>query len=232
MYPENPGVSLYRQHIRCIATGSSVAGMGKALTDMARVGLKLAAGRSLTDPPEECLIPQGYKKNVFSDRTGAQRAVDMLVARLSGGKFATEIALPEFESVNPAAAVPDLAHATIALVTEGGIVPRGNPDRLESARASKFLRYSIEGLPALSSESHQSVHGGYDNTFANADPNRVVPLDVVRDLVSEGKIGEVYPYYYTTTGNGTSLSNGKEFGAAIAAEIKQAGVDAVLLTAT
>ncbi len=232
MYPENPGVELYGQAIYCIATGSSAAGMGKAMPAMVKLAFKLLAGETIGSPSEEGYIARGYKRNTFAKDNGARRAVDMLLKRLKEQPYFTELPLPKFENVAPASAVANLAETTIALVTEGGIVPKGNPDRLESARASKFLRYSIEGVKALSGEDSQSVHGGYDNTFANQDPNRVLPLDVLRELSAEGKISGIYPYYFTTTGNGTSLENAKKFGAAMAQELIEAGVGAVLLTST
>lgn len=232
MYPENPGVELYGPEINCIATGSSAAGMRTAMPSMVKMGLKLLRGEALGSPSEEGYIARGFKRNIFVKDNGAKRSVDMLLKRLNDEPYFTELPLPKFEKIPPAPPVTNLTQTTIALVTEGGIVPKGNPDRLESARASKFLRYSIEGVKALSGMDIQSVHGGYDNTFANQDPNRVIPLDTVRELIDEGKIGGIYPYYFTTTGNGTSLENSRKFGAAIAQELKEAGVGAVLLTST
>lgn len=232
MYPENPGVELHGQSINCIATGTSAAGMRTAMPAMVKFGLKLLRGEALGSPIEEGYIARGYKRNSFVKDNGAKRSVDMLLKRLTDGPYFTELPLPKFEKVAPAPPVTDLTQTIIALVTEGGIVPKGNPDRLESARASKFLRYCIEGVAALSGEDTQSVHGGYDNSFANQDPNRVIPLDTVSELMDEGKIGGIYPYYFTTTGNGTSLENSRKFGAAIAQELKEAGVGAVLLTST
>ena len=93
--------------------------------------------------------------------------------------------MPSFDRVTPAPPVADVSQATVALVTSGGIVPRGNPDRIEAANASRFGTYPIGGLERLTSDSHQSVHGGYDPTYANEDPNRVLPLDAARELERE-----------------------------------------------
>jgi glycine reductase len=76
------------------------------------------------------------------------------------------------------------------------------------------------------------VHGGYDPTYANADPNRVLPLDVVRQLERKGRIGQLHETYYATVGNATSVENAKRFGAAIAVRLVRAGVQAVMLTST
>ena len=48
----------------------------------------------------------------------------------------------------------------------------------------------------------------------------------------EGKIGRLYPYFFTTTGNGTSLENARKFGQEIARALIADGVQAVILTAT
>jgi glycine reductase len=156
----------------------------------------------------------------------------MLIGKLSGSAPQTEYAMPRFERVTPAPAVRDLPQATVALVTSGGIVPRGNPDRIESANASKFGAYSLDGVEALSAETYQTVHGGYDPSYANEDPNRVLPVDVVRDLEKEGRIGRLSPTYYATVGNATSVERAEKFGAEIAGKLINEGVEAVILTST
>ncbi len=54
--------------------------------------------------------------------------------------------MPDFDRVAPNQAVLDLTKAKIALVTSGGIVPKDNPDRIESSSASKYGKYDIEGV--------------------------------------------------------------------------------------
>ena len=76
------------------------------------------------------------------------------------------------------------------------------------------------------------MHGGYDPVYANEFPDRVAPLDELKRLEKEGVIGKVYKYFYTTTGTGTSVENSEKFGREIGKELKEAGVDGVLLTST
>ena len=38
-------------------------------------------------------------------------------------------------------------------------------------------------------ETHETAHGGHDPVYANEDPDRVIPVDVLRDMEKEGKIG-------------------------------------------
>jgi glycine reductase len=232
MYPENPGVELYGKDIFCVQTGSSAAGMRQAVPVIAKLGLRLATNAEIGSPEEEGYLPRGVRKPSWAAKNGAARAVEMLLAKIKGEPFVTELPMPAFDKVAPAAPVADLAHAVIALVTEGGIVPKGNPDRLESARATKYLQYSLEHIDDLSGEAFQSVHGGYSTVSANQDPDRVLPVDALRDLERDGEIGSLYESFYTTTGNGTSLENSRKFGKEIAERLIASGVQAAILTST
>lgn len=232
MYTENPGLDLYAPYGYFVRTRESVAGMRQAIENMSRLALKLLDGRDLASPGEEGYHPRGIRKNVFFERRAAARAVEMLVAKLRGQEFATEFPMPHFDRVKPAPPVDDLSRATIALVTSGGIVPRGNPDRIESSSASRYGRYSLDGVDDLTSAGYETAHGGYDPVYANADPDRVLPVDVMRELEREGVIGKVYSYFYSTVGNGTSVANARAFAQDIAEELRNNGVLAVILTST
>jgi len=231
MHPDNPALELYRKSLTAVRAGADVMGMRDAVDAMVRVGIKLVAGEAIVSS-EDGTIPRGIRRNYFAEETGARRAIEMLLRKLDDEDIGTEYAMPVFSRVAPAAPVADIAKATLALVTSGGIVPRGNPDRIESANASKYGEYSLEGLDRLSAESHQSVHGGYDTTYANEDPNRVLPLDVLRDLEREGGIGRLSETYYATVGNATSVKRAESYGREIAAKLINVGVQAVILTST
>lgn len=231
MYPENPGVDLYRRDVLIVKAGPSAAGMRDAVRAMSALLRKRVAGEP-TSPEADGYLPSGIRENVRAARSGAVRAVDMLLTLLAGGEITTELPMPVFDYVPPAPPVRDMARARIALVTEGGFVPTGNPDQLESSRAGKYLRYELHGVESLSGMEFQTVHGGYNNAFVNADPNRLVPVDALRALTREGRVGEMADYVYSTTGNGTSFENSRAFGAAIAAALKQDKVQGVILTST
>jgi glycine reductase len=158
----------------------------------------------------------------------------MLVARLAGRPVITELPLPRFEKVLPAPPLEDLTQATIILVTEGGIIPAGNPDGIEMSMATKFGKYSLSGLDRMTSERFTAAHGGYDNQYAKADPNVLIPLDVLRELVAEQKIAALGEDFYTTAGNATSVENACRFGKEIARDIRKQHKEkvGVILTAT
>ena len=232
MYTENPGVDMYRQYAYIVETGNSAAGMRKALPQMAELVIKLGRGEELGLPEEEGYLPRGVRINKFVGERGSTRAVNMLLKKLAGDEFKTEYPMPDFDRVEPNPPLEDLEKATVALVTSGGIVPKGNPDHIESSSASKYGRYYIGDFPYLTRDDHETAHGGYDPVAANEDPDRVLPVDVLREMEKEGKIGKLYDYFYSTVGNGTSVANSKRFAEEIAAELKNDGVQAVILTST
>jgi betaine reductase len=229
MHEENPGVGAAEGTL-IAATAVNVAGMREALPRMARLAEALVAGRELGPPDEEGYLPRGFRRNRFAEKPGAERAVDLLLDKLAG-ETRSEVA-GGFDRVPPPGAVPDLSTALLALVTEAGCVPQGNPDRLPTIRAQGWLRYELGGAGTLASGEYESVHGGFDVTLANEDPNRLVPLDTVTALAAEGRIGRIHDVFYTTTGNGTPVASSTRFGREIAAELKEAGIEAVLLSGT
>lgn len=134
--------------------------------------------------------------------------------------------------LNPAPPLPDLSSAVVALITEGGLVPLGNPDRLEGARSTRYLKYGLQGLDDLRQGEFESVDRGWDNTFVNQDPDRLLPLDVMREIEREKRISEIYECFYTTTGVATTVDGSRGLGRLIAADLRKQGISAAILTAT
>lgn len=232
MYIENPGADMFKKEVYIIETSNAATGMRKALPKIGSLAMKIVKGEDILDAKTEGYMLRGIRKNYFADKIGAERAVDMLVKKITGKEYATEYPMPEFDRVNPGAAIKDLSKARIALVTSGGIVPKGNPDHIESSSASKYGKYDINNVSDLTSAEYETAHGGYDPVYANEEPDRVLPLDVLRDLEKEGVIGSIHPYFYTTVGNGTAVKSAKAFSEEIAGKLLNDGVDAVILTST
>lgn len=232
LYPENPAVETYRSQIIIVPTANSAVGMAEAMPRMARLMLKLAKRETIGPAREEGYIPRGFRLNTLAAASGAERAVDMLLAKLRGERFETELRMSHFEQVPPAPPVINLREATVALVTEAGLFPQGNPDRVESTMATRWGHYSLEGLRDLTGATHHAIHGGYDNSWVNADPDRVLPVDAMRTLEAEGSIGRLYEEYCATSGNGGSPEVMRRIGAEIAERLNAAGVSAVVLTST
>lgn len=232
MYEENPGADMFKNDVLVVATKNSAAGMRDAVAKMAPLALKLAKGEKIGSSAEEGYMPNGVRVNFFEKERGSKRAVNMLIKKLAGKPFTTEYPMPSFDRVDPNPAVKDMAHATIALVTSGGIVPKGNPDHIESSSASHYGKYDIEGVMDLTAETYETAHGGYDPVYANEDADRVLPVDVLREFEKEGKIGKLHRYFYTTVGNGTAVASSVGFATEFAKELLADNVQAVILTST
>lgn len=231
-YEENPGVDMFRKDVIIVKTGDSAAKMRKAIPAMAKLVRKMATGEEILGPDIEGYHERGIRVNYFAEERGSERAIQMLVKKLKGEPFETDLPMPVFDRVEPAAPITDIRHARIAVVTSGGIVPQGNPDHIESSNATKWGKYSIEGMDKMSSADFMTVHGGYDRQFVLENPNLVVPLDILRKLEADGEIGEIVNYICTTTGTGTSTGSAAKFGDEIGAMLKADGVDGVLLVST
>ena len=90
----------------------------------------------------------------------------------------------------------------------------------------------MKGLNELSSDSHECIHGGFDTDVANEAPDRILPLDVMRQLEKEGAFGKLFDDYFVTVGNSSTISNAKKYGREIAKELLAAGVKGVVFPAT
>jgi len=230
MHPESPAVELYRRHAHIVPAGPTARGTEEAVARMAALALKLLRGEAVA-PAADGYIPRGILVNTVVGETAARRGVAMLLSKLRAEPYATEIALPRWDRVPPPPPIKDATAATVALVSEGGIVARGNPDRLESWGATKYLRYPVD-RPDLTGDAYECIHGGFDRSFASADPDRIVPLDAARALETEGRLGRLFPWWFCTMGNNTTVENARRFAAGIARELKEGGADGVILTAT
>lgn len=231
MYIENPGVDVCKGNTYIAQTGNSAATMRDALPKMANLTRKLLLNIPMDLPHMDQYIPQGRRKTIIVEKRGSQRAVDMLLQRLNDLPFQTELPMPVFDQVEIAPAIKNIKGARIALITTGGIVPLGNPDKIQSASAQKWGKYDISSLNALGKD-YFTIHGGYDPVYANENPDRIVPLDLLKEYTKQGDIGGVYEFFYTTTGTGTSVGNAIKFGQEIGQELKNAQIDGAILTST
>lgn len=232
MYVENPGVDMFRKDVYIIETRNSAAGMTKAMDAMAGLAKKLVAKEEILSPAEEGYHERGIRVNYFHERRGSDRAIDVLLDKIHGRPYTTEYPMPVFDRIPPCPPVKDLSKIKLAIVTSGGIVPQGNPDHIESSSATKYGVYGISGMERMSKDDFMTVHGGYDRAFVTENPNLVIPLDVLRELEKEGVIGELAPYFITTTGTGTSVGNAKAFGESFVKKLLDDHIGAVILTST
>jgi glycine reductase len=232
MHAENPGADLYRRHVYIAQTGAEATRMLAEAQRLVALGLKLARRQEIGAPAVEGYFPRGVTRNVLAGAPAAERAVGMLLDKLAGRPFTSEVPRPAFASVPAPRLLKTLEGATVALVTDGGLVPRGNPDGIERLNATRYGAYSIEGKAGLDAAQYENPHGGYDTSWVKQDPHRLVPVDVARELEQSGAIGKLHETVYSTVGVATTLAQSARMGREIAERLKAAGVDAVILTST
>ncbi|CCU77553.1 Betaine reductase component B beta subunit @ selenocysteine-containing [Halanaerobium saccharolyticum subsp. saccharolyticum DSM 6643] len=234
---ENPGVEVFKKDIYIFPGGHSAAKMRDDVKKMTDFGNKILNGEELLPAEEEGYYTRGIRHQYFlEDETPAyERAIDMLLKKINGEEFESELPIPELDLVEIAPAIEDLSEAEIALVTSGGIVPVDNPDKIQSASATRWGKYNISAMDKLDNRedlAFKTIHAGYDPAAADADPNVVVPVDAMRKYEEEGRIGKLHDYFYSTVGTGTTQKEAARMGKEIAQELQDANVQAVILTST
>lgn len=236
MYPENPGVDMYQSYknVRAylLSTTATVVGMQDALSRMGRFATRLLSGEAIGPAAREGYLPRGIRRVVKADKIAVERAIDMLLAKVSGEPFTTEVPVKTKEPITPAGPFMDLARATIALANTSGVVPWGNPDGFKRYRNVQWKKYSIQGTDSLEKGKWEAIHGGYSTVFVNDDPNCGNPVDALRMLEKERVFLRLLPYYYVTPGNVGSEGTMEALGREMAEDMKAAGVNGVVLVST
>ena len=232
MHPDNPGVESGRPDILVVPTGASPVEMQAALAAMARLATKLGRKEALGPAEVEGFLPRGVRYTYTREAPGYRRALDMLRAKLLGQPFTTEVPILVPERVSPAQPIADLSTAMIALVTTGGLVRKGNPDKQVSANATRYFRHDVSELESLSGQDWEAYHAGYFNHTVNKNPNYILPLSFMRDLERKRQIGGIYPYIYALPGVSTPVAQARRMGADVARELREASVAGCLLVAT
>jgi betaine reductase len=242
-YEENPGMEIYRKYAFICKSGTSAQDMAESLRKMTRLAFKLISGEqeerlvsreNLPRPEEYDYFKRIILRNEYTEKTAAERSIDKLLAKLKGEPFESEVVLPKFEKTEPPAAIKDLSKCEIALVSDGGLVPKGNPDGLSGRGNLRWTTYDIKTfLPEdFTLPEYEIAHTGYYPVEILEDPNRLVPVDIMRELVKEGKIGKLHPTFFSTSGNATVSRRCAEMGDEMGEEIKSRRIDAVILIST
>ena len=236
MYTENPAVEGYRQYkdrrVFALPTAESTRDMENALSRMAQFVSKLASGSPMGSASEEGYIPRGLRVHEFVSKSGTDRAVDMLLDRLAGRPFATEVPIERLEVIPIPPRITNLTDAHLALVSTSGVNPPGNPDRFTQGKNTRWGKYTIGKLNAMKDVKWDVIHSGYNTCFMYDNPNFGVPLDVCREMEKEGVFAKLHPYFYGTSGGGGTISDMQAIGKEMASDMKAEGIDAVLLVST
>ncbi len=231
MYQENPGVEIFKSDLFILKTGDNARKMKLDTRRMVDFALKLYENRVEGNPEEEEFYERGWMKAVKLEKMASQRAADMLLDKYYGRPYFSEIYLPEKDEVEKPAPIKDLSTAEIVFITDGGLYPADNPDKMAPASSKTFHAYSVEGKDFLKKEDYTIIHNGYDTSFLLEDPNRIVPVDAMRVLEKEG-VARMHNAFLSTTGLTTNVTNSTAIGRGMAAYIKSHAIDAAILTST
>lgn len=149
----------------------------------------------------------------------AQKFVDAYQARESSG------AIPWTQPIKP------LNNAKLALVTTSGIHHNDQlPFDMSDTNGDPSYR-ELNGDRIF--DDFKITHDYYDHSDARKDPNIILPLDRVRELVNEGIVGSLAQSHYAFMGHidGPHISTLiKKTAREIAQKLKDDRVDLVLLT--
>ena len=233
MNVENPGVEMFKKQLPIFKGGHSAASMKDDAKLIANYVDKLAKNETLDGAEENGYFSRGIRHQVWldSEESAAKRGVDMLIKKLNGEEFKTELPISKKDLIPVATPIKNLKEAKIALLTTGGIVPVDNPDRIQSASATRWGRYDISKMDRLKSGEFKTIHAGFDPAADN-DPNVIVPLDVMKDLQKKGVYGKLHDYFYSTVGTGTTQAEASRMGKEMLEYLKADNVDGVIMVST
>lgn len=234
MHEENPGVEMFKQDLYIMPGGKSAAAMKKDVEAMVTLANRLLAGETMIPQEEGGFFPRGIRHQVWlpEGTPATDRVIDMLLKKVKGEDFVSELPIKLKERIPVASPIEDLSKANIALVTTGGIVPVDNPDRIQSASATRWGKYDISNVDHLEKGVYKTIHAGFDPAAADNHPDVVVPVDAMKHFEKTGVIGKLHPYFYSTVGTGTTENEAARMAKEIIPHLKEDGVDAIILTST
>jgi betaine reductase len=143
MYPENPGVDMFRkQCLHQSRPATAPLACARLCPRWQSLHSNSQKGEP-TDPATDGYLPAGSGRTTSPRSAALQRAVEMLVKKLSDKDFVTEYPMPEFDRVEPNPPIADISKATIALVTSG----RNRAERATPTTSSRRRRRSSASTP-------------------------------------------------------------------------------------
>ena len=234
MHEENPGVDMFKKDMYILKGGNSAGKMRHDLADMAKIANKILNNESILDAQTEGYFGRGSRHQVWleDEKMASDRAVEMIIKKLNNERYETELPIPKIDRVPIAPAIKDLSKATIALVNTGGIVPVDNPDRIQSASATRWGRYDISNTNDLKSGVYKTIHAGFDPAVADDDPDVITPIDALKAYEKEEVIGKLHKYFYSTVGTGTTQAEAAKMANEIIPYLQEAKVDAIIMVST
>ena len=196
------------------------------------MAVKLGQNGTLGPAIVEGYIPRGFRSNEYVEKNAAQRAIEMLMKRLAGQNPPTEIPLRGFEMVAARGAGPRPEERDDRHRHGRRHGAPGQPRQAEAGLRRRVRHVLHQGPAELPAGDFKGIHGGYDSTWVDEDPDRVVPLDALRQFEKEGRFKLLLEEYYALCGIGTNVAMSKKLGAQIAEQLKRKEVSAAIYTST
>lgn len=121
-----------------------------------------------------------------------------------------------------------LSECTVGLVSTGGMhLPSQPPFHWETIVGDPGVRPLPASIPL---NDLPIAHGHYDETFVRTDINVIVPVDRLRELISDGFVAKLAPTVWSTDGYCTDAAAVvADAGAKILEGMKREAVDVALL---
>ncbi len=234
MHVENPAVEMFKAKMPIFKGGHSAASVKKDTEKMALYVNKILKGEKTKGAEAEGYFERSIRYQVWLEKpvSASRRGVDMLLKKIRNEKYVSELPIPKKELIAIAPAIKDLKNAKIAVLNTGGIVPIDNPDRIQSASATRWGRYDCSSMDRLKGGEFKTIHAGFDPAAADADPNVIVPWDVLKEMEKEGIFGKLHEYFYSTVGTGTTQAEAKRMGQEMLKLLQQANVDGCIMVST
>src|SRR5918999_5013641 len=95
MHEENPAIGTYRDlanaRLFCLPSTETAEGMTDALKALAKFVCRVVNGESIGPALQEGYISRGIRRLEKTDRTGADRAIDMLLKKINHEPYITEV---------------------------------------------------------------------------------------------------------------------------------------------
>ena len=143
----------------------------------------------------------------------------------------SQINLPAFEHDDApfAPLTKPLSESKLAMVTTAGLHVQGDKPFSNGDQSYRVIPSSTPGSKII--QSHTSI--GFDRTAFMRDINISFPIDRLRELVDQGKLGSLAENFYSFMGaNRDPKEMEKETAPELGKRMLAEGVDAVFLTPT
>lgn len=139
----------------------------------------------------------------------------------------SEVPVPVLQPGQLAPFAISLARARVALITASGAYLQGQaPFDLAGDHSYRLIPADMPSARVL------FASGGYDHTDVNRDPNVMLPLERLQELVAAGHVGGVTDAHIGFQGGGGDLDLVRErLGPAVVSRLREMHADAVLFTA-